>query len=114
MKKGFKVFFFDTGVRNALVDIASSMDRRADRGGIFENFFVSERMKKGTLEIFPPELMFWKSRLGYEIDVIEKSGATIFAFECKWSDEDVSFSDFLKKYPHASTQLITPHVLLAL
>ncbi len=56
MKKGFKVFFLDTGVRNALVDIASPMETRADRGAIFENYFVSERMKNGSLEIFPPYL----------------------------------------------------------
>ena len=86
IKKGFKVFFLDTGVRNALVDISSPMATRADRGAIFENFFVSERMKRGSLAIFPPEIMFWRSRTGLEIDVIEKSGAAISAFECKWKE----------------------------
>ena len=102
IKKGFKVFFLDTGVRNALVDIASPMAERKDRGAIFENFFVSERMKKGSLEIFPPEIMFWRTRAGQEIDVIEKSGPNISAFECKWKDVVLAPKQFLKAYPNAT------------
>ena len=96
IKKGFKVFFLDTGVRNALVDIASPMAGRDDRGAIFENFFVSERMKKGSLEIFHPEIMFWRTRTGQEVDVIEKSGANISAFECKWKGVVSTTRQFLK------------------
>lgn len=99
MKKGFKVFFLDTGVRNALVDINLSMNERNDRGAIFENYFVSERMKKGFLEIFPPEIMFWRSRTGQEIDVIEKNGVSVAAFECKWKDVASVPSQFAEIYP---------------
>ena len=112
IKKGFKVFFLDIGVRNALVDIASPLDARNDKGAIFENFFVAELMKKGTLEIFPPELMFWRSRTGHEIDVVEKSGEKIFAYECKWKEQGVSFSNFIKLYPNANTKVVTPKSLL--
>ena len=101
IKKGFKIFFLDIGVRNALVDIASPMSERDDKGAIFENFFVSERMKKGSLEIFPPEIMFWRTRTGQEIDVIEKSGPNISAFECKWKDVVSAPKQFLKAYPNA-------------
>lgn len=106
MKKGFKVFFLDTGVRNALVDIASPMETRADRGAIFENYFVSERMKKGALDIFPPEIMFWRSRAGAEIDVVEKSGINVFAFECKWKDTVSAPVQFSKTYPTATFQTV--------
>lgn len=102
IKKGFKIFFLDIGVRNALVDIASPMSERDDKGAIFENFFVSERMKKGSLEIFPPEIMFWRTRAGVEIDVIEKSGPNISAFECKWKDVVSAPKQFLKAYPNAA------------
>jgi len=101
IKKGFKIFFLDIGVRNALVDIVSPMPERNDKGAIFENFFVSERMKKGSLEIFPPEIMFWRTRTGQEIDVIEKSGPNISAFECKWKDAVSAPRQFLKAYPNA-------------
>jgi len=107
LKKAFKVFFLDTGVRNALVDIASPMATRADKGAIFENFFVAELMKKGALEIFPPEIMFWRTRSGAEIDVIEKNGVKIAAFECKWKttiDMPVSFKT---AYPNARFKCVT-------
>jgi uncharacterized protein len=113
LKKAFKVFFLDTGVRNALVDIEKALENRDDKGFIFENFFINERIKTGNnLNIFPPEIMFWRTRGGSEIDVIEKKGLEIIAYECKWSDKNVSFKQFLKKYPNAETQVITPNDLL--
>jgi len=113
LKKAFKVFFLDVGVRNALVDIASPMDTRADKGAIFENFFVAERMKKGTLDIFPPDLMFWRTRVGAEIDVIEKSGIDIFAYECKWKAIVTAPSSFTRAYPHARFACITADNIVA-
>ena len=113
IKKGFKVFFLDVGVRNALVDISSPIRERSDRGAIFENFFVSERMKKGSLEIFPPEIMFWRSRAGQEIDVIEKSGATLSAFECKWKENVSAPAQFAKAYPHAAFTSVTVDNILS-
>ena len=113
LKKAFKVFFLDVGVRNALVDIASPMGTRADKGAIFENFFVAELMKKGTLEIFPPEIMFWRTRSGAEIDVIEKSGIEIFAYECKWKETAAAPSSFTTAYPKARFASITTENIVA-
>ncbi len=107
LKKAFKIFFLDVGVRNALVDIVSPMDTRKDRGAIFENFFVSEKMKKGALEIFPPEIMFWRTRAGVEIDVIEKNGPEIYAYECKWREEVPVPISFKTTYPAAHFECIT-------
>ena len=113
LKKAFKVIFLDVGVRNALVDIEKKMDRREDKGFIFENFFISERLKIGNNEqIFPPELMFWRTRQGEEVDVIEKNGIEIFAYECKWKKKNFSLDYFLKKYPQAVARLVTPHDLV--
>ncbi len=113
IKKGFKIFFLDTGVRNALVDIASSMAERKDRGAIFENFFVGERMKKGSLEIFPPEILFWRTRTGQEVDVIEKSGLNISAFECKWKDTVSPPAIFAKMYPNVSFASVNVNNILS-
>ncbi|MFH1252756.1 MAG: ATP-binding protein [Candidatus Uhrbacteria bacterium] len=107
IKKGFKVFFLDIGVRNALVDIASPMATRADKGAIFENFFVAELMKKGSLEIFPPEIMFWRTRTGVEIDVIEKDGVKIFAYECKWLEAITVPVSFKTAYPNVRFECVT-------
>lgn len=110
LKKAFKVFFLDTGVRNALVDIEKSLPEREDKGFIFENYFMAERIKDGNnSHIFQPELMFWRTRKGLEIDVIEKNGTEISAYECKWNTEEKpSFSSFLKSYPNAKTYTIYP------
>jgi predicted AAA+ superfamily ATPase len=113
IKKAFKIIFLDTGVRNALVDIEKGMEAREDRGFIFENYFMSERLKMGmTQKVFPPEIMFWRTRLGEEVDVIEKNGTEINAYECKWSDTKVSFQPFLKKYPDAKVAVVTHKKLL--
>ncbi len=112
LKKAFKIFFLDIGVRNALVDIYKKIEERDDKGSIFENFFVCERIKAGTLETFPPEIMFWRTRQGLEIDIIEKKGEEIFAYECKWKKENVSFSKFLKKYPNSKTKIVSVESLL--
>ncbi len=113
LKKVFKVIFLDIGVRNALVDIDTPLTVRKDAGFIFENYFISERIKEGNNNsIFPPEIMFWRTRTGLEIDVVEKKGVQIDAYECKWSDTPVSFSHFLKSYPQATTHVVTPKDLL--
>lgn len=108
IKKAFKVYFYDTGVRNALVDTKTLLENRQDKGALWENYYITERLKFNTLESFPSEIMFWRTRIGTEIDVIEKNGENIFATECKWNYTDVVFSEFLKKYPHAKTNVITP------
>ena len=114
LKKAFKVFFLDAGVRNAITDIDTVLTDRKDIGFIFENYFVSERIKEGSnTSVFPPEIMFWRTRTGSEVDVVEKRGTDIVAYECKWSDNaTVSFTHFLKLYPHAKTTVVTPHDLL--
>ncbi len=112
LKKAFKVMFLDIGVRNALVGSFEALETRKDKGFIFENFFVSERIKIGTLRTFPPEIMFWRTRTGMEIDVIEKSGPEIAAYECKWSAQEVSFKKFLEKYPQSKTEVVYPEKLL--
>ena len=107
LKKAFKIFFIDVGVRNALVDALTDIDKRGDKGFIFENFFVVELMKKGTLEIFPSEIMFWRTRAGVEIDVIEKKGVEIFAYECKWKEKIAAPISFKTTYPDAHFECIT-------
>ncbi len=109
LKKAFKVFFLDSGVRNALVDIETPIYDRDDKGFVFENFAVSELVKEGNNDhIFPPELMFWRTRTGLEIDIIEKLGVNIRAYECKWGAETMAFTKFLKMYPKAKVETLRP------
>lgn len=112
LKKAYKVFFLDLGVRNAIVDIITKIEDRNDRGAIFENFFMTEILKKEYLKNFPGEIMFWRTRSGLEIDFIVKNGKEIRAVECKWRDSEVSFKEFLKKYKEAKVEVVTPESFL--
>ena len=112
IKKAFKIYFLDSGIRNAVMDDISNLEQRNDRGAIFENFFFSELMKSGALEIFAPTIQFWRTRTGSEIDFITERNGKINAYECKWQKESVSFRDFLKKYPDAKTETINPEKFL--
>lgn len=115
LKKAFKVFFLDTGIRNAIVDaLDEPFDERKDKGAVFENFFIMEQLKSGATEPFPPKIFFWRTDTKLEIDVIKTTGQKIEAFECKWSKEDVSFKVFLKAYPDATTQVVTPKNMLGI
>lgn len=112
IKKAFKVYFIDTGVRNAVIDNITPLADRADRGPLFENFFIMERLKIGSVESFPSQLMFWRTRLGQEVDLIEEHQGRLAAYECKWGGGDFSFAPFLKKYPEATTKVISPEAVL--
>lgn len=112
LKKAYKVFFLDLGVRNAIVDIITKVEDRGDRGAIFENFFMTEILKEEYLKNFPGEIMFWRTRSGFEIDFIIKNGQELRAVECKWKDTEVSFREFLKKYKEAKVKVVTPDSFL--
>lgn len=113
LKKSFKIYFIDTGIRNAVLgDIASSLEDRNDKGALFENFFFLELLKNNSKTVFPPQIFFWRTRDQKEVDFLEVDGENINAYECKWSDIPVSFKNFLKLYPQAKTKVVTPQDLL--
>lgn len=115
IKKAFKVFFYDNGIRNAVIDKFSDVSSRDDRGALFENFFVAERLKVASLRDVHSRVMFWRNRQGEEIDVIEESEDKISAFECKWNNNIVKVrppAQFMKSYPDALFRVVTPETLL--
>jgi len=114
LKKAFKIYFIDTGIRNAVLgDIAAPLERREDRGRLFENFFFLELLKYNSEKAFSPQIFFWRTRDQKEVDFVEVEGEKISAYECKWSETDVSFANFLKLYPNATTNVVTPHNLIS-
>jgi len=115
IKKAFKVFFYDNGIRNAVIDRLSDVSGRDDRGALFENFFVAERLKIASLRDAHSRVLFWRNRQGEEIDVIEETEDKISAFECKWSNNVARVrppAQFLKSYPDASFCVVTPEILV--
>jgi predicted AAA+ superfamily ATPase len=100
LKKSCKIYFIDTGVRNAIVgNRGLKLEDREDRGAIFENFIFTELLKKEQIKVFPDEIFFWRTKQGLEIDFIKVDGQNMSAYECKYGGDDAyKFSKFLKEY----------------
>lgn len=83
INKTRKIYFYDNGIRNALVNNFNRFDTRADKGALFENYMISERIKFNAKYKKFPNKYFWRTYDGAEIDYIEETGGKIFAYEFK-------------------------------
>ena len=114
LKKSYKVYFLDLGVRNALVGGLEGGANDPERGVLFESFFFAELLKRDTRETFPPKTYFWRTRDKKEIDFIRVDGRAIHAYECKLTVNSTNnFKVFLKHYPEAQVRVVTPDDLLS-
>jgi len=87
IKQGRKIYFMDNGIRNAVLGNFSSLSVRTDKGALWENFLVSERIKHlGNNEI-DVKSWFWRTTQQQEIDYIEEWDNKLFAFEFKWNPQ---------------------------
>ena len=105
--KAGKWYFYDVGIRNALIGAFNSLSMRQDIGAVWENYLISERLKKNLNENSNKELYFWRTYDGQEIDLIEVNHDKMSAFELKWGDKQpripVAFS---QNYPQAEFQIV--------
>jgi hypothetical protein len=83
--KSAKIYFWDTGVRNALLNELNVNPLRSDIGSLWENWVVAEIAKENIQMEARKSLYFWRSRAGSEVDLVIKDGQRIKAFEIKWS-----------------------------
>lgn len=105
-----KYYFYDTGIRNAVIAQFNSLDIRNDVGQLWENFVFMERLKKLSYTRFYGSRYFWRTYNGQEIDLIEDIENKLSAFEIKWSDKKKKKEPSIWKdnYPRSSFQTITP------
>lgn len=96
--KSQKVFFWDTGIRNALLNALSTDEFRPDIGALWENFVIAEVAKRNALLGWPAELFFWRSRAQSEVDLVVKQGSGLRAFEIKWSQRPLAGRAFRDAY----------------
>jgi predicted AAA+ superfamily ATPase len=82
--KSQKVFFWDTGIRNALLNAFSTDAFRPDIGALWENWVIAEVANRNALLGAPAELFFWRTRAQSEVDLVVKQGSGLRAFEVKW------------------------------
>lgn len=110
IKRGRKIYFFDNGIRNAIIGNFSSIPSRTDKGALWENFLISERHKFLVNNEIEARSFFWRTTQQQEIDYIEEYEGKLFAWEFKWSPQiKVCFSKtFIRAYPNTDFKVITP------
>lgn len=107
LKKLRKIYFYDTGIRNALINNLNPLDLRTDIGGLWENFMISERLKYNQNHDLGKNIYFWRTIQKQEIDYIEEAGGRLSGFEFKWSNGKLRKPKaFLEAYPESSLELI--------
>ena len=96
--KSQKVFFWDTGIRNALLNAFSVDEFRPDIGALWENWVIAEFAKRNALLGSPADLFFWRTRSQSEVDLVVKQGENLRAIEVKWSPRKTSGRAFRDAY----------------
>ena len=102
-----KIYFYDLGMRNALIGDFSPLNIRGDIGALWENFILVERLKKNQFDKKYVRSYYWRSRDKQEIDLIEESDNKFLAFECKWNKQPRIPVSFTADYPDIKVTGIT-------
>lgn len=107
-KKG-KYFFYDNGVRNAVISNFNDLPLRDDTGRLWENFLASERLKKQQYSGLYANNYFWRTWDKKEIDWLEERDGKLFGYEFKYGAKKVKMpKEFAAAYPKAEFQVIRP------
>jgi uncharacterized protein len=110
LKKSRKIYFYDNGVRNALIGNFSPLNARNDAGALWENYFIAERMKYLHYNKIYAKSYFWRTAQQQEIDYLEEWEGKLQAYEIKWRPrKTLKFPmNFTKNYPEAQCHLVHP------
>lgn len=109
VSKKSKIFFWDNGIRNSVIEDFNDLELRNDKGALFENFIISERIKMNQWLRPGVKSYFWRNFSKSEVDYVELSGNNLSAYEFKWKSGKHKISrSFTTAYPLATTQIITP------
>ena len=111
LKKGKKIYFYDNGIRNAILQNFAPLSLRQDTGSLWENFIISERIKANHYSMRYANSYFWRTTLQQEIDYIEECDGQFTLFKMKWNPKRASTqfpSSFLAAYDVKETAIITP------
>lgn len=85
IKRNQKIYFYDNGVRNAIIDDFRPINSRQDKGALWENFLICERFKSNAYKGNRSKSYFWRTTSQQEIDYVEAINGTIKAYEFKWN-----------------------------
>jgi predicted AAA+ superfamily ATPase len=108
VSKSSKWYFYDNGIRNAIINQFDLWPQRNDIGALWENFCISERIKKSSYERDETEFYFWRTYDRQEIDLIEERLGSLQAVEFKWKDKPQKTPlAWEKSYPKATNTLVS-------
>lgn len=111
LKKGKKIYFYDNGIRNAILQNFAPLALRQDVGALWENFVISERIKSNHYNRRYMKSYFWRTTTQQEIDYIEESDGVFSVFEMKWNPKKANSKlpeVFLKNYEVKESTVVTP------
>jgi predicted AAA+ superfamily ATPase len=106
MTKKAKYYFFDTGIRNALIANFNPPALRNDIGQLWENFLMMERMKSQAYQGTPVNRYFWRTWQAQEVDLVEEREGRLFVYEFKWTGGGRPPRQFREAYPEAAFEII--------
>jgi predicted AAA+ superfamily ATPase len=110
LKKSRKIYFWDCGIRNAIIGDFRPLELRNDVGALWENFVISERIKHNIYREFHGKSYFWRTAQQQEVDYLEEVDGKLYASEIKWNKAKggslpITFS---KAYPESSFNVVNP------
>ena len=107
LSKTRKIYFYDFGIRNALIKNFNDFELRNDKGNVWENFLIVERMKRDAVKKERKNYYFWRTYDKKEIDLIEERGGKLNGFEFKWNSRRFKKPKlFLEKYKGSKLSLV--------
>jgi predicted AAA+ superfamily ATPase len=108
LKNSRKIYFWDNGIRNTLIANFNHVELRDDTGALWENYMISERIKKLNYKKLYANYRFWRTQQQQEIDFIEEQDGQIAAFEFKWNPKASAKppKTFLEKYENSRFEVI--------
>jgi hypothetical protein len=106
----YKYYFYDTGVRNAIIDQFNQLDVRNDVGALWENFIVMERFKKQSYHTIYGSTYFWRTYDQQEVDIVEERDGKAHGFEITWSSKNKKKEpkDWKRAWSETTYSIITP------
>ncbi len=96
--KSKKIFFWDTGIRNAILNAFDLNENRPDIGSLFENYLIAEIAKRNQHSLNPAELYFWRNKDRAEVDLVIKQGDQLHPCEIKWGKKRGNSTAFQNAY----------------
>ena len=103
-----KYYFYDNGIRNALISQFQNLNERNDTGALFENFMMMERIKNNDYKSRNANVFFWRTHDGSEVDLVESRNGKLKAIEFKWNkkNRECAPRQWRETYPNASFQVL--------